>query len=177
MSTQDEPPEVCVQRHIWEGFRDCSQDRGIEIDQTKIKAINEMPEPKTLKELRGLQGRLAYIRRFISNLGGRCQPFSHLMKKDALFQWDEKCKNAFDSIKKYLASAPLLWAPIPGKPLVMYITAQERSLGVMCAQEIEDCKERELYYLSRTLVGAELNYSPMEKICLALVFAIHKFTH
>ncbi|XP_074315122.1 uncharacterized protein LOC141651303 [Silene latifolia] len=60
--------------------------RGIEIDQTKIKAINEMPEPKMLKELRGLQGRLAYIRRFISNLAGRCQPFSHLMKKDAPFQ-------------------------------------------------------------------------------------------
>ncbi|CAM9002438.1 unnamed protein product [Rhodiola kirilowii] len=35
--------------------------RGIEIDQTKIKAIQEMPEPKSLKELRGLQGQLAYI--------------------------------------------------------------------------------------------------------------------
>ncbi|CAM8997432.1 unnamed protein product [Rhodiola kirilowii] len=66
--------------------------RGIEIDQTKIKAIQEMPEPKSLKELHGLQGRLAYIRRFISNLAGRCQPFSHLMKKDAPFVWDDKCR-------------------------------------------------------------------------------------
>ncbi|XP_074266517.1 uncharacterized protein LOC141589792 [Silene latifolia] len=47
----------------------------------------------------------------------------------------------------------------------------------MCAQEIEDRKERALYYLSRTLVGAELNYSPIEKICLALVFAIQKLRH
>ncbi|XP_074300241.1 uncharacterized protein LOC141631474 [Silene latifolia] len=47
----------------------------------------------------------------------------------------------------------------------------------MCAQEIEDRKERALYYLSRTLVGAELNYTPIEKICLALVFAIQKLTH
>ncbi|CAM8912927.1 unnamed protein product [Rhodiola kirilowii] len=30
--------------------------RGIKIDQTKIKAIQEMPKPKCLKELRGLQG-------------------------------------------------------------------------------------------------------------------------
>ncbi|XP_074265356.1 uncharacterized protein LOC141587786 [Silene latifolia] len=117
--------------------------RGIEIDQTKIKAINEMLEPKTLKELRGLQGRLAYIR----------------------------------SIKKYLASALVLGAPIPGKPLVLYIAAQECSLEAMCAQEIEDRKERALYYLSRTLVGAELNYLPIEKICLALVFAIQKLRH
>ena len=54
---------------------------GIEIDQSKIEAIQKMPEPKNLRELRGLQGKLAYIRRFISNLAGRCQPFNRLMKK------------------------------------------------------------------------------------------------
>ncbi|CAM8907777.1 unnamed protein product [Rhodiola kirilowii] len=151
--------------------------RGIEIDQTKIKAIQEMPEPKSLKELRGLQGRLAYIRRFISNLAGRCQPFSHLMKKDAPFVWDDKCRKAFDSIKKYLSTAPVLGAPIPGKPLILYVAAQEKSLGAMCAQETDERKERPLYYLSRTLVGAELNYSPIEKICLALVFAVQKLRH
>ncbi|XP_074290694.1 uncharacterized protein LOC141617398 [Silene latifolia] len=50
-------------------------------------------------------------------------------------------------------------------------------VGAMCAQEIEDRRERALYYLSRTLVGAELNYSPVEKIYLALVFAIQKLRH
>ncbi|XP_074287864.1 uncharacterized protein LOC141613022 [Silene latifolia] len=122
-----------------------------------------MPEPKNLKELRGLQGRLAYIRRFISNLAGRCQPFSHLMKKDAIFQWDDKCHNAFESIKKK-ASYPLH-------------RSTRTFTGALCAQENEDKKERALYYLSRTLVGAELNYSPIEKICLALVFAIQKLRH
>ncbi|CAM8999249.1 unnamed protein product [Rhodiola kirilowii] len=151
--------------------------RGIEIDQTKIKAIQEMPEPKSLKELRGLQGRLAYIRRFISNLAGRCQPLSHLMKKDDPFVWDDKCRRAFDSIKKYLSTAPVLGAPTPGKPLILYVAAQEKSLGAMCAQETDERKERPLYYLSRTLVGAELNYSPIEKICLALVFAVQKLRH
>ena len=42
----------------------------IEIDQSKIVAIQKMPEPKNLRELRGLQGKLAYIQRFISNLAG-----------------------------------------------------------------------------------------------------------
>jgi len=45
--------------------------------------------PKNLRELRGLQGRLAYIRRFISNLAGRCQPFTRLMKKGVSFIWDD----------------------------------------------------------------------------------------
>ncbi|XP_058070985.1 uncharacterized protein LOC131220025 [Magnolia sinica] len=61
-----------------------------------------MPPPKTLKELKSLQGKLAYIRHFISNLAGRCQPFSHLMKKDIEFVWDQACQNAFDSIKELL---------------------------------------------------------------------------
>ena len=96
--------------------------QGIEIDQAKVKAIQDMPEPKNLKELRGLQGRLAYIRRFISNLVGRCHPFRHLMKKAAPFEWDESCKNVFKSIKKYLSSPPVLGAPIPGKPLILYLS-------------------------------------------------------
>lgn len=104
---------------------------GIEINQTKIKAIHERPEPKTLKELCGLRGRLAYIRRFISILVGRFQPFSHLMKKDAPFDWGEKYHNAFENIKKYLSSPLVLGASIQGKPLILYIIAQEHSLGAM----------------------------------------------
>jgi len=45
---------------------------GIHLDPDKIKAIQDMQLPKNLKELRGLQGRLAYIRRFIVNLSGHC---------------------------------------------------------------------------------------------------------
>ena len=50
--------------------------QGIGIDQAKVKAIQDMLEPKNLKELRSTQGRLAYIRRFMSNFAGRCHPFS-----------------------------------------------------------------------------------------------------
>ncbi|KAL0282140.1 UNVERIFIED_CONTAM: hypothetical protein Sangu_2968000 [Sesamum angustifolium] len=62
---------------------------GIEIEQSKIDAILRMPEPRNIHELKSLQGKLAYLQRFISNLAGRCQPFSRLMKKDVQFQWDE----------------------------------------------------------------------------------------
>ncbi|XP_020412323.1 uncharacterized protein LOC109947171 [Prunus persica] len=136
-----------------------------------------MPEPRNLRELKSLQGSLAFIRRFISNLAGRCQPFSRLMKKDVPFVWDEACHNAFESIKKYLSSSPLLGAPILGKQLKLYIAAQEISIGAFLAQENESHKEQALYYLSRTLTGPELNYTPIEKTCHALVFAIQKLRH
>ncbi|KAM1024148.1 hypothetical protein EV2_038518 [Malus domestica] len=73
-----------------------------------------MPEPRNLHELKSLQGRLAFIRRFISNLAGRCQPFSRLMKKDVPFVWDEACHNAFESIKS-ICQVHLSWGRLcPG---------------------------------------------------------------
>ena len=133
-----------------------------------------MPPPRNLRELRGLQGRLAYIRRFISNLSGRCQPFTRLMKKDVPFVWDQACQNAFKEIKQYLLRPPILMAPITRKSLILYVAALERSLGALLAQNNEEGKENALYYLSRTLVGAEHNYSPLEKVCLALIFVVQK---
>ncbi|KAG9449457.1 hypothetical protein H6P81_009422 [Aristolochia fimbriata] len=148
--------------------------RGIEIDQSKIDAIQKMLEPRNVSELKSFQGHLAYIRRFISNLAGRCQPFSRLLKKGTPFEWDDACQNAFNNIKAYLTKPPVLVAPIVDKPLLLYIAAQEKSVGALLAQCDEDNKERSLYYLSRTLVGAEINYTPIEKTCLALIFAVQK---
>ncbi|PKU75427.1 putative mitochondrial protein [Dendrobium catenatum] len=144
---------------------------GIEIDHAKIEAILDMPSPKSLTQLRSLQGRLAYIRRFISNLYGRCQPFSVLAKKDTKFVWDEKCQNAFDDIKQYLSNPPVLAAPVPGKPLILYTAALDESLGALLAQVNDEGKENALYYLSRRLLLTEIRYPSIEKHYLALVFA------
>ncbi|XP_059627632.1 uncharacterized protein LOC132270468 [Cornus florida] len=85
------------------------------------------------------------------------------MKKDVPFTWDQACQNALDNIKKYLLNAPVLGAPTPGKPLVLYIAAQEESLGALLAQNNEENKEKALYYLSRRLTATELKYPSIEK--------------
>ena len=59
--------------------------KGIHVDLEKVRVVQEMQPPESLRELRGLQGQLAYIRRFISNLSGRCQLFTKLMKKGISF--------------------------------------------------------------------------------------------
>ncbi|PKU63212.1 putative mitochondrial protein [Dendrobium catenatum] len=151
--------------------------RGIKIDPTKIKAILKLPPPKTLTQLRSFQGRLTYLRRFISNLSGRCQPFTALCKKDAPFRWDQNCQKAFDSIKQYFMNPLVLAAPIPGKPLILYTTALSESLGALLAQSNEEGKENALYHLSRHLLPTEVNYPPIEKHCLALIFAAQKLRH
>ncbi|XP_020258994.1 uncharacterized protein LOC109835429 [Asparagus officinalis] len=151
--------------------------KGIHIDPNKVRAIQELQPPRNLKELRGLQGRLDYIRRFIANLSGKCEPFSKLMKKGVSFIWDEPCQRAFDEIKNYLSNLPVLAAPILGKPFLIYIRAMEHSLGALLAQNDEVGHEQGIYYLSRTLQGAERRYPMVEKECLALVFAIQNMRH
>ena len=61
--------------------------------------------------------------------------------------------------------------------MVLYIAAQEKSLGALMVQENEKRKEKALYYLSLTLNGVELNYSPIEKTCLSLFFTMEKLKH
>ncbi|KAL5538673.1 hypothetical protein UlMin_045885 [Ulmus minor] len=66
--------------------------------------------------------------------------------------------------------------PTPGRPLLMYISTTERSLGALIAQE-KGGIERPIYYLSRLVRGAECNYSPIEKQCLALVYVAQRLRH
>ncbi|XP_019153560.1 PREDICTED: uncharacterized protein LOC109150044, partial [Ipomoea nil] len=93
------------------------------------------------------------------------------------FIWDEACKNAFENIKSYLMKPPVLTAPVHGRPLILYISTQDSSVGALLAQENDKGKENALYYLSRMMTPNELRYSPIEKLCLALVFSIKKLKH
>ncbi|KAL0289091.1 UNVERIFIED_CONTAM: hypothetical protein Sangu_2628900 [Sesamum angustifolium] len=136
-----------------------------------------MSEPRNVHELKSLQGKLAYLGMFISNLTGRCQPFSCLMKKDIPFEWDEACDKAFKSIKSYLMKPPVLVALVLRRPLILYVAAQERYVRILRAQKNDERKENVLYYVSRTMTPNELKYSPFEKFCLALIFAILKLKH
>ena len=100
-----------------------------------------MHPPKNLKELRGLQGRLAYIRRFITNLLGRCQPLTRLMKKGVSFVWDQSCQEAYEDIKRYLTKPPVLVAPTSGKPFLLYVKAMDHSLGALLPQKDDNGHE------------------------------------
>lgn len=72
---------------------------------------------------------------------------------------------------------PVLMPPIEGKQLFLYILAMQASLGDLLAQEKIEGKEITIYYISRTLVGYEINYTLVERACLAVVFASQKLCH
>ena len=63
----------------------------IEVDPDKVKAILEMPKPRTEKQVRGFLGRLNYIARFISQLTSTCEPLYMLLHKNQFVKWDDDC--------------------------------------------------------------------------------------
>lgn len=115
-----------------------------------MKVIQEMPVPETEKQVRGFLGRLNYIARFISHLTSTCEPLFKLLRKDQAIAWNDVCQQAFDKIKEYLQEPPTLMPPVPGRPLIMYLTVPDNSMGCVLGQHDESGrKEHAIYYLSK----------------------------
>ena len=146
------------------------------MDPEKVKAILEMPEPRTEKQqVRGFLGRLNYIARFISQLTTTCEPLFKLLCKNQSVHWNKDCQEAFGKIKQRLMNPPVLMPPVPGRPLILYMTILDESMGCMLGQNYESGKrECTVYYLSKKFTACEMNYSLLERTCCALVWASHR---
>ena len=117
-------------------------ERGIKVDPDKIKAILDMPVPKTEKEIRGFLGRLQYISRFIARLTDIYEPIFRLLRKNQPTVWNDDCQLAFEKIKGYLLSPPVLVPPTPGRPLLLYFSVSDMALECVLAQLDDSGKER-----------------------------------
>jgi hypothetical protein len=130
--------------------------KGIEVDPDKVRAIQDMPAPRTEKEVCGFLGRLNYISKFISHLTATCEPIFKLLRKNQSIVWNDDCQGAFDKIKKYLQEPPILVPPVPGRPLIMYLTVLDESMGCVLGQHDDTGKkEHDIYYLSKKFIECE----------------------
>jgi hypothetical protein len=144
---------------------------GIKIDPDKIMAIREMPSPKTECEVRSFLGKLNYITSFITNLTSTCEPIFKLLRKHQLGEWNEERQEAFEKIKTYFKNPPILVPPVPGRPLILYLTVLQTSMGAMLGQHDEfRRKEQTIYYWSKKFNDCEARYITIEKVCYALVW-------
>ena len=116
-------------------------ERGIEVDPDKIRAILEMFAPMIEREVRGFLGRLQYISRFITRLTNICEPIFRLLRKSQPTVWDDQCQCAYERIREYLLSPPVLVPSTPGRPLLLYLSVSDVASGCMLAQLDDSGKE------------------------------------
>ena len=113
--------------------------RRIEANPDKIKAVLNMPSPSGIKEVQRLTERIAALSRFVSRASDKCQPFFQVLKK--AFQWDTKCEEAFSTLKTYLSSPPppppppILVSPIEGELLTLYLVVSDFSTSVVLVRD------------------------------------------
>jgi hypothetical protein len=62
---------------------------GIMVDPLKVEAILQLPPPRTIRQLQGLQGKANFLHRFIVNYANITKGFMLLLKEDTPFIWDE----------------------------------------------------------------------------------------
>ncbi|XP_045812264.1 uncharacterized protein LOC123906408 [Trifolium pratense] len=149
-------------------------EKGISVDPAKIDVISTLPYPSCVREIRSFLGHAGFYRRFIKDFSKIALPLSNLLKNDVTFSFDDKCKQAFDFLKKALTSAPIIQPPDWTLPFELMCDASNYAVGAVLAQRI-DKAAHVIYYASRTLDSAQSNYTTTEKELLAIVFALDKF--
>ncbi|XP_027156215.1 uncharacterized protein LOC113756986, partial [Coffea eugenioides] len=117
---------------------------------------------------------LGFYRRFIKDFSKISHPLCKLLQKDVVFHFDDNCKSAFDTLKGSLTSAPVVRPPNWSLPFEIMCDASNFAVGAVLGQK-EGRASYVIYYTSRTLDGAQCNYSTTEKELLAIVFALEKF--
>ena len=80
--------------------------RGIVANLDKIQAIMDMTSPRNVKEVQSLDGKVAALNRFMLRATDKCLPFFRTLKKS--FKWTAECQQAFEELKAYLSTPPLL---------------------------------------------------------------------
>jgi hypothetical protein len=85
--------------------------KGIEIDEAKVKAIQEWPTPKSITEVRSFHGLASFYRRFVKDFSTIASSLAEIFKKFMGFMWGEEQESAFSLLKSKLISTPLLSLP------------------------------------------------------------------
>ena len=89
-------------------------------------------------------------------------------------KWDQESEQAFQSLKKYLASPSLLVKPIPGEELQLYLAVSETAISMALVKECGDGVQRLIYYVRRAFIKSKKNYTLLEKLAYALVTTARK---
>ncbi|GJY11793.1 reverse transcriptase domain-containing protein [Tanacetum coccineum] len=146
---------------------------GLKVCPDKADAVLSLPSPGCLKDVQKLNGKLASLNRFLSKLAEKSLPFFKTLKKCTKkgdFQWTQEAKIAFKQMRNLIVELPMLTALKEKEELIMYLAAMKEAINAVLMTE-RGGKQLPVYFVSRALRGPEINYTPMEKLVLALLSA------
>jgi len=141
-------------------FDDCLENLDRVLQRCQEKHL--LPPPTNVRGVRSFLSHTGFYRRFIQDFSQIARPLTNLLAKDAPFNFDDECLDAFYYLKKALISAPIIQPPNWSLPFEIMCDASDYAVGAFLGQT-KDKKHHAISYASKTLTGPQLNYATTEK--------------
>jgi len=143
--------------------------RGLQTDPEKIMIVTQWSTPITVRQIPQF-GLASWYHRFIRDFSATAAPLTRLIRKNVKWCWGPEEDRAFQQLKDALTTAPILACPDFERRFILQTDASTSGLEAVLSQHFEG--KRVIAYASRTLNGAERNYSATELGCLAVIWGI-----
>ena len=134
-----------------------------------------IPTPTTQTEVSSFLRFYGYYRIFIEHYSQIAPPL-YALTGNVDFIWIDKCDHYFEDMKKLVSTTPVLTGPNWDLPFQISSDASDTAIGAILGQE-EDKKPYAIYYISKNLSPAELNYTVTKKYFLTVIHVVNKFGH
>ena len=108
---------------------------GLKIDPEMVEAILKMPKPENIEGVRRFCGFVNYLAKFLPDLSDVLEPIRQLNRSDMEWIWASAYDQAFETIKRLVAEAPVLAFYDHQKELTIQTDASQIGLGAILLQD------------------------------------------
>jgi hypothetical protein len=149
---------------------------GLRMAKDKVQTILNWPELWKVKDIQSFLGFANFYHQFIYSYSEITTPLTRLMQKNAPWNFDSKCRTAFDKLKEEFTHAPLLTHWVPDSQIVVEMDALDYALTAILSIHSSNGKIHPITFHSRSFNLTELNYNTHDKELLA-IFEAFKHWH
>ncbi|PIM97487.1 DNA-directed DNA polymerase [Handroanthus impetiginosus] len=142
------------------------------LSEFKVGNLEKLPPPTSVKGIHSFLGHTGFYRCFIKDFSKISKPLCNFLEKDAPFKFDNACLYVFNDLKGRLISTPIIIVPDWTFPFELMCDASNFAIGAVLGQR-RDKIFGLIYYASKTLNNAQLNYTTTEKELLVIVYIDH----
>jgi len=153
----------------------CVNAHGIRPSDENIESILNYPIPRNVKEIHRFVGLASYFRRFVPNFSLLARPLYQLIKKNAAFTFGVAEHEAFETLKRYLSSKPVLAIYSPAAETELHCDASSSGFGAILLQKQSNGLWKPIFFWSQRTTPTEAKYHSFELECLAAVYALKRF--
>ena len=151
--------------------------KGVIADPAKVATIRDWPAPKNVKELQTFLGFANFYRRFVNNYSLVVRPMTALLKKAAVFRWEDAAEESFQLLKDRFTSTPILRHFDPAKQLKLETDASDFGMSGILSQCYNDGQWHPIAFYSRKMGQAERNWATYDQELGAIVECFKYWRH